>query len=151
MGKVSRLARLVSLVALAGLLAGGGAPPPPEPCGRVSDQPEFVFLVYTQDFGTSFPLDEADCEKLVANGTAACHKAVSDCAACLDRLVGNMLKGGKVVCNSVSKVPSDCVDEAKGVAENRRAGVEDDAAEAHAICDGPFAAELADVCNGAPL
>jgi hypothetical protein len=147
MGKVGRFARVMMLLALAGFLAGGGKPPTPAPCGIPGDQPEHVFGVYTSLFGISFPLDEATCAKLVSSATAACHRAVSDCASCIDHLIGSLFKGNKAVC-AASKAPAACVDDAKQEAAEDRDAIDAMADGAHQICDGEFAAALAADCAG---
>jgi hypothetical protein len=144
MGKVGWFARVMVLVGLAGLLMAGKAPVPP-PCGLPEDQPELVFAFYTGQLGGAFPLDEDACAKLASSATAACHKAVADCAACLDRLVNNLLKGMKTVC-STTEDPGTCVDGAKAQNEGYQMEIEGSEQEGNAVCDEEFANAIFDAC-----
>lgn len=150
MRRIGRLGRVGILAVLAAALAGGGAPPPPVPCGFPDEQPEQVFGVYLTQLSEAFPLDEASCAKLVKNAIGACHRAVSDSASCLDHVVGGLFKGTKIACGS-SVDPAACVDSAKQDSEDARAGFDERSAVGHALCDGEFAEAIATACAGMPL
>jgi hypothetical protein len=146
MGKVSRFVRAGALVAIAGLLMGGGEPPPvPDPCGDPTDQPEQVFGVYVSEFESEFPLDEATCDKLASQATAACHKAVSDCTACLERLLGSVFKAKKLVCGT-EEDPKACVAAAKAEIDEIETGLDFQSQQGHAVCDGKFLGAILTEC-----
>jgi hypothetical protein len=146
MGKVSRFVRVGAVLALAALLMGGGEPPPiPDPCGDPTEQPEQVFSVYLSEFESEFPLDGATCDKLASQGTAACHKAVSDCTACLERLLGSVLKSKKLVCGT-EEDPKACAQAAKAEIDEIEAGLDLQSEQAHEICDGKFVGAILSEC-----
>jgi hypothetical protein len=147
MGRLGRFARVVVLAGLAGALTAGKVPPEGIPCGLPDDQPELVFGFYVTQLGGAFPLDEDTCAKLTDGAIAACHKAVADSAACLGRVVDNLLKGMKTVCSTTGD-PKACVDGAK--AQNQGYEMEIDASEqdGKAVCDDEFADAIFDDCIG---
>ena len=147
MGNVARLSLAFAAFALAGLLSAGAAHA--QACVAPDEAPGDVYNIYLIDVGPFFPLPPALCEKLVSSATAACHRAVSDAQACLDRLIGSLYKAKKSACSTL-KASDICVDEAKAQADDRRDDVATDAAGGHTICDEDFAPAIDLACNAKP-
>jgi hypothetical protein len=150
MGKVGRFARVVVLAGLAGALTAGKVPPEGFPCGLPENQPEFVFGFYINQVAGAFPLDEGTCEKFTNGAVAACHKAVADSAACLGRVVDNLLKGMKTICSTTDD-PKVCVDGAKSQNQGYQMEIEASAQDGDEVCEDEFAEAIFDDCIGAAM
>jgi hypothetical protein len=119
-------------------------------CGEPEAQAELLLDAYVANLGDFFPLDGEVCEKLVRTATAACHKTVSDAAACVVRIAGSMVKSAKPACKEAA-VPSACTADAEGFLAEIRDRVESDAALGHYRCDQDFDPQLFGICVGDPI
>jgi hypothetical protein len=138
------------LLAVAALALLGKAAHAQESCGGVGDQPEAVLDDMVDVLGLYFPIEDVrTCEKIAKAGVAGCHKAVSDTQSCLGSLIKSTRKAVKSACEPTVD-PATCYGEAKGAAEGAEAAIEEDAEDAHLVCDTEFPNSLLGTCLGIP-
>lgn len=140
-----RAFRWIGSAAVLALMLGAGEARA-QACGDIDDQPEEVFDEFVDNLGIFFGGENEEmCEKIVKAAVAACHKAVSESAACQSSLVGSVLKGSKAAC-ATSKGQSACNDEFKDGAAGAKNAIEAEADDTHEVCDAGFADELFEAC-----
>jgi hypothetical protein len=91
-------------------------------CGEPEEQPAALLSLYVGELDLYFPAENATCEKFVRGATAACHRAVSDAAACRQRLAASLFKNTKTLCKDAI-VPAQCSSDAEEANQGHRAAI----------------------------